>query len=241
MSKTIIANWKLNPATIAEAKKLAKESDIAGLIICPPFPYIEDVAASLKKSKLGAQDLFWEEKGAFTGEVSGSQMKELGIEYVIIGHSERRQNLGETDDMVAKKVFAAMQDGLTPVLCVGETRAERDKNKTKEVVERELRIGLSKVLHEKKEAIIAYEPIWAIGTGSPDSAQNMVEMVRYIRELLKGIGSQLTVRIIYGGSVKSGNARQFMEQKEIEGALVGGASLSGEEIKNIVAIAEQYQ
>src|SRR3989344_6213851 len=145
MSKIIIANWKLNPSSVAEAKKLAKASDLSGLIICPPFPYLEEVGAVIKKAKLGAQDIFWEEKGAFTGEVSGSQEKDLGAEYVIIGHSERRQNLGETDAMVAKKIFAAMNDGLTPVLCVGETQAERDKNKTKEVVERELRTGLSKI------------------------------------------------------------------------------------------------
>ncbi len=238
--KYIIANWKMNPASAKEAKQLAKESDVADLIICPPFPYLEDVGGVLKKAKLGAQDLFWEEKGAFTGEVSGSQEKELGAEYVIIGHSERRLNAGETDDMVAKKIAAAMQDGLTPILCVGETRAEKDKNKTKEVVERELRIGLSRVLHEKKEIIVAYEPIWAIGTGNPDTPQSMVDMVKYMRELLKRIGSQLTVRIVYGGSVKAENVEKFMEQKEIDGALVGGASLKSEEIKTIVTIAKKY-
>lgn len=241
MSKLIIANWKLNPASVAEAKKLAKDSDIADLVICPPFPYMEDVGGILKKAKLGAQDLFWEEKGAFTGEISGSQIKEFGAEYVIIGHSERRQNVGETDEMVAKKIAAAMKDGLIPVMCVGETRPERDKNKTKEVIEREVRIGLSRVITEKKEMIIAYEPIWAIGTGVPDTAGNMVDMVKFIQGLLKGIGSQLDVKILYGGSVKSDNAEKFFEHKEIAGALVGGASLKGEEIKKIVEIGKKYK
>ncbi len=241
MSKIIIANWKMNPASAAEAKKLAKASDIAGLVICPPFPYLEDVAGVLKKAKLGAQDLFWDEKGAITGEVSGTQEKELGAEYVIIGHSERRQNLGETDDMIAKKMSAAIKDGLTPILCVGETQADRDKNKTKEVVERELRTDLSRIITEKKEIIIAYEPIWAIGSGMADTPQNMAGMVKYIRELLKKIGSQLTVMIIYGGSVNAGNIESFVEQREIDGALVGGASLQGEEIQKIVEIAKKYK
>ena len=241
MSKIIIANWKMNPGSAKEAKALAKASDIAGLIVCPPFPYLEDVAGILKKAKLGAQDLFWEEKGAFSGEVSGTQEKELGAEFVIIGHSERRINLGETDDMVAKKVRAAVNDGLVPILCVGETRAEKDKNKTREVVERQLRVGLSRILTEQKEVIVAYEPVWAIGTGNPDTPMNMLGMVKYMKDLLKNIGSQLSVNIIYGGSVKPDNVAQFMEHKEIEGALIGGASLKGEEIQKIVEISKKYK
>ncbi len=238
--KTIIANWKLNPASLAEAIKLAKESDVEGLIICPPFPFLEEVAKVIKKAALGAQDLFWEEKGAFTGEVSGTQLKEDGAQYVIIGHSERRQNLGETDEMVAKKIAAALKDGFTPILCVGETRAERDKNKTKEVVEREIRVGLSRAFSEPKSLIVAYEPVWAIGTGTPDTPENMLEMVNFIKGLLRTIGSKLAVSIIYGGSVKSDNAEKFLKYKEIEGALVGGASLKGEEIKKIVEIGKKY-
>ena len=239
MSKLVIANWKMNPASLAEAKKLAMSSDVEGLIICPPFPFLEDVAGVIKKAKLGAQDLFWEEKGAFTGEVSGSQEKELGVEYVIIGHSERRKNSGETDEMVAKKIAAALNDGLRPILCVGETREERDRNKTKEVAERELRIGLSRVLNENKEIVIAYEPIWAIGTGNPDTPENTLEVVRFIRGLLKNLSSKLEVKIIYGGSIKADNAVKFLQHKEIEGALVGGASLNGDEIKKIVEIAKK--
>lgn len=237
MAKTIIANWKLNPATEKEAVKLAKESDLPDLIICPPFTHLEAVAKVLKKAKLGAQDLFWEEKGAYTGEVSGTQLKDAGVQYVIIGHSERRQNMGETDEMVAKKIEAAVRDGLTPILCVGETRAERDKAKTKEVVERELRIGLSRVFTNPAEIIIAYEPIWAVGSGHPDIPENTLEMVKFIRELMKGIGSKLKEKIIYGGSVTSQNAQSFLQPKEIAGALVGGASLNSEEIKKIVEIA----
>src|SRR3989344_8370843 len=145
MNKLIIANWKMNPTSLKEAEKLAQESDVEGLVICPPFLFLEEVSKIIKKAKLGAQDCFWEEKGAYTGEISPKELKSLGVEYVIIGHSERRQNLGETDEIVAKKIKAAVEEGLTPILCVGETRAERDAGKTKEVVERELKVGLSLV------------------------------------------------------------------------------------------------
>ena len=155
MSKLIIANWKMNPESLAEAVELAKASDIEGLMICPPFPFLEEVAKVLKKAKLGAQDLFWEnpsassgqvpsagsgQGGAYTGEVSANELKSVGVEYVIVGHSERRQNFGETDEMVAKKIAAALAAGLKPVLCVGETQTERDAGKTKEVVWKELKI-----------------------------------------------------------------------------------------------------
>lgn len=257
MGKLIIANWKLNPATEKEAVKLAKESDLSDLIICPPFTYLEAVAKVLKKAKLGAQDLFWEEKGAYTGEVSGTQLKDAGAEYVIIGHSERRQNMGETDEMVAKKIEAAVRDGLAPILCVGETRAERDAGKTKEVVGRELKIGLSlvKTLHLKPHTlnpiVIAYEPIWAVGSGHPDTPEDMLEMVQFIKnQLISYAGATVSEfknssthqlinssKIIYGGSVTSQNAQSFLKQKEIAGALVGSASLNSKEIKKIVEIA----
>lgn len=220
MGKIIVANWKLNPATEAEAEKLAKESDVEGLIICPPFPFLRAVAKVIKKAKLGAQDL------------SNSQLKDLCVEYVIIGHSDRRK-LGETDEMVAKKIAAALKDGLKSILCVGETRAERDSGKAKEVVEREVRIGLSLTNNLKlktKNLIVAYEPIWAIGTGNPDTPENMLEMVR----LIKG------ERMIYGGSVTSKNAEDFLKHKEISGALVGAASLDSAEIRKIVKIASKY-
>lgn len=227
--KLIVANWKLNPDTEKEAVNLAKESDVEGLIICPPFPFLEAVAKVIKKAKLGAQDLFWEEKGAYTGEVSGSQLKDLCVEYVIIGHSERRLKLGETDEMVAKKIKAALKDGLKPILCVGETAEERARGIAEEVVERELRIGLSLIPEKEKEVIVAYEPIWAIGTGTPDTPGNMLEMVR----LIKGAA-------IYGGSITSENAEDFLKHQEIRGALVGGASLNSKEIKNIILVSKKY-
>lgn len=238
MSKLIIANWKLNPSSPIDAEKLAKESDLAGLVIAPPFPFLEFVEAIIKKADLGAQDLFWEDAGAYTGEVSGAQLKSLKVSHVIIGHSERRLNLGETDEMVSRKVAIAVKDGLMPILCVGETQAQRDKNKAVEVVEQEVRIGLSKIAGSKAEAVVAYEPVWAIGTGNPDTPENMLKMVK----LIKGIAAKLDVQVrcIYGGSVNGGNAEDFLKYNEIEGALVGGASLKGEEIKKIVEIAKKY-
>ncbi len=237
--KLIIANWKLNPSSPVDAEKLAKESDIKDLIIAPPFPFLEFVAAMIKKATLGAQDLFWEDSGAYTGEVSGAQLKALEVEYVIIGHSERRKNLGETDEMVSKKVAAAVKDGLVPVICVGETREQRDKNKTVEVVEQEVRIGLSKIAGHKEMVVVAYEPIWAIGTGTPDTPENMLKMVKLIKEVAARVDIK-NIHCIYGGSVNSNNAEEFLKHNEITGALVGGASLKAEEIKNIVEIAKKY-
>jgi triosephosphate isomerase len=239
--KYIIANWKMNPASLDEAKKLAKASDVEGLVICPPFLFIEEVGLKIKKAKLGAQDLFWEEKGAFTGEISTEELKSVGAEYVIIGHSERRKNLGETDEMVAKKMAAALKAGLKPILCVGEPREIRDKGKTKEFVENELRIGLSRIITEPAEIVVAYEPIWAIGTGNPDTPENMANMVKFIKDLLVKLGSKLKAHVIYGGSVTSANAESFLKYKEIEGALVGGASLKGDEITKIVEIGKKFK
>ncbi len=242
MGKLIIANWKMNPVFLSKAEELAKASDVDGLIICPPFPFLKAVAKVIKKAKLGAQDLFWEEGGAYTGEVSAQQLKDVGVEYVIIGHSERRQNLGETDEMVAKKIVAALRSNLKPILCVGETRAEHDAGKTKEVVERELRIGLSLYPkpHTLNPIIIAYEPIWAIGTGTPDTPENMLDMVEFMRRQASIRQLADKCQVIYGGSVTSENVEEFLKHKEISGALVGGASLKAEEIKKIVEIAKKY-
>lgn len=240
-NKIIIANWKMNPATLEEAIQLAKESDVEGLVICPSFPFLEEVGKTIKKAKLGAQDLFWAPRGAYTGEVSAKELKNLGVEYVIIGHSERRQNLGETDEMIAKKIKSAVEEGLIPILCVGETREERDAGKTQEVVERELKIGLSLMGQwsnvKSQKLIVAYEPIWAIGTGTPDTPENMIAMAKFIRSQLSNVSRQMSdvkCQILYGGSVTGQNAEQFLSREEIDGALVGGASLKPEEIKNIV-------
>lgn len=243
MNKIIIANWKMNPSSVEEARKLAAETDVEGLIICPPFPFLEAVAKTIKKAKLGAQDVFWMNPpagGAYTGEVSADELKNLCAEYVIVGHSERRQNLGETDEMVAKKIKAAVDAGLIPILCVGETRAERDSGKTKEIIRRELEIGLSLISQlsnvKSQKLVIAYEPIWAIGTGIPDTPENMLDMVKFINGQVSGARCQ----VIYGGSVTSKNAGLFLKHKEIDGALVGGASLKKEEITKIVEIAKNY-
>lgn len=236
MAKLIIANWKLNPATAGEAKALAKASDVDGLVVCPPFPFLEEVKDKLTHAALGAQDMFWEESGAYTGEVSGAQLYGLGVTHVILGHSERRQNLGETDEMVAKKIAVAIEIGLTPILCVGETKEEHDAGQAVEVVKREIQIGLSKVKNDLSEVTVAYEPIWAIGTGIPDNPDNTVTMVQLIQE-----AAGAKVPVLYGGSVKPGNAEAFLSRAEIGGALVGGASLRGEDITQIVAIAKKYR
>ncbi|MDP2695701.1 MAG: triose-phosphate isomerase [bacterium] len=243
MAKLIIANWKLNPATEKEAELLASGSDIEGLVLCPPFVFLEKASAELKKAQLGAQDLFWEGVGPYTGEISGGQLKEFGVKYVIIGHSERRQNLGETDEMVAKKIKAAVEKGLIPILCVGETKEEHDAGRAQEVVERELTIGLSQLTKssiDQLTIVCAYEPIWAIGTGNPDTPENAVAMAKFIKKTLVTSGHSLSPTVIYGGSVTSKNANDFFKHSEIEGALVGGASLKANEIKVIVDISRRY-
>ncbi len=238
MGKLIIANWKMNPRTRREAEELARASDVEGLIICPPFVFIDDVSRMISRARLGAQDVFWEEWGAYTGEVSLPELQDLGVEYVIVGHSERRQNLGETDEMVARKIAAAIKAGITAVLCIGETRIERDAGQTEAVVKRQLQIGLSKLINSSTtQLIIAYEPIWAIGTGTPDTPEDMISMVKLIKNQVSGIKYQ----VIYGGSVTSKNAESFLKHSEIEGVLVGGASLRSEEIKKILEIANKYK
>lgn len=234
MAKYIIANWKMNPVSAVEAVELVKATDVVGLIISPPFPFLEVIGKTIKNAALGAQDLFWANStGAYTGEVSAEELKSMGVKYVIVGHSERRRNLGETDEMVAKKLKAALDAGLMPILCVGESAEERASGKTEEVISRELRIGLS-LLSDDYKLIVAYEPIWAIGTGTPDTPQNMLNMVKYIG----GIAGNLPV--IYGGSVTSKNADDFLKHPEIGGVLVGGASLKPEEITKIVEIGNKY-
>jgi len=242
MNKIIIANWKMNPQTGEEAVKLIQAADVSGLIVAPPLVYLPFLANAFENVSLAAQDVFWEAKGAFTGEVSVQQLKEFGVEYVIVGHSERRQNLGETDEMVAKKVKAVLDAGLVPVMCVGETKAEKDRGETEEVIKREILQGLSLVNHESgsknRGIIIAYEPIWAIGTGNPDTPTNMVKMAKFIKNLPIIHDSKFQILVIYGGSVNSKNAADFFQYPEIEGALVGGASLKSEEIRKIVELGK---
>lgn len=247
--KLIIANWKMNPATLNEAVALARATDIDGLVIAPPFPFLEAVKKEIKKATLGAQDVADENPpggGPYTGEVSASELKSLGVQYVIVGHSERRR-LGETDEMIAKKMKAAVDAGLIPVLCVGETAEEHSTGRAKEVVSRELKIGLFLLTLDPKPSMlnafaIAYEPIWAISTNKnavADTPEDAANMVVYIRGQLGKLGFPPATPVLYGGSVNAANAEGFLNKKEIDGALVGGASLEPDDIKKIVVEAEE--
>ena len=231
-------------STVAETEAFfkafkIKKNDKAELLICPPFTSIPICRFFLERSSIhwGAQNVYPEEKGAFTGEVSPSMLKELGCSYVICGHSERRQILGETDDFVARKVKAVLQADMTPVLCVGETMEEREAGKTEERIESELKAVLSAL--DKKEIphlVIAYEPIWAIGSGAAATAEEAEKISAFIRGVVKEAGGKKAaedVRILYGGSVKGSNISDFLNEKDIDGALVGGASLKPEDFLDI--------
>jgi len=243
MAKLIVANWKMNPESVAAAEKLAKATDTASLVICPPFLFLSNVGRILQKARLGAQDVFWQNSGAFTGEISPLQLKDLSVEYVIVGHSERRQYLGETDYMVAQKLSAVLGAGLTPILCVGETKKQRDSGEQFKIITEQLNIGLSlltKNLCASKSIIIAYEPVWAIGTGLTDDPDSTLKIISFMkRELLK-LNQSCSYHFIYGGSVTSQNVESFLRHQEIEGVLVGGASLNPAELGTIIKIAERY-
>nr|WP_073090771.1 triose-phosphate isomerase [Thermosyntropha lipolytica] len=243
----LIANWKMHK-TLGEAESFCrdflprvKDGGRVDIAICPPFTCLFHVKSFLASSpvKLGAQNMFWEEKGAYTGEVSPVMLVDAGCELVIIGHSERRIILGETDAMINCKVKAALQYGLLPVLCVGETLKERQEKKAKEVVRKQLQEALEGV--EKTEnLVIAYEPVWAIGSGLNASPEDAEEIASFIRGLLadwwdREISSRL--RILYGGSVKPENISLFMQKENIDGALVGGASLDPYSFAEIVRLS----
>ena len=247
MRKKIIAgNWKLNN-NIKESLELItllkrELSDITDIVIvvCPVFIALDEVADVLYDSniRLGAQNLFWEPSGAFTGEISAPLLKEVGVEYVIIGHSERRQFFGETDDGVNKKVKSALQYDLTPIVCVGEVLAEREASKTFDVIRKQCEGSFAGLTAEEmKRIVIAYEPVWAIGTGKTATPQQAQEVHQFIRGLIKSAhGEEVAEEICiqYGGSVKPENAAELMAQNDIDGALVGGASLKSESFAKIV-------
>jgi triosephosphate isomerase len=232
----IAGNWKMFK-TVAQAVSFVNDvkgkAEIDGVesVICAPFTALPALADAVKgtKLKIGAQNMHWEDSGAFTGEISGEMLKDLGVEYVIIGHSERRAYFAETDETVNKKVHAAFKYGITPIICVGENLNEREAGKTKEVCRVQTEAALRGLSREQvARAVIAYEPIWAIGTGKSSTAEDANEVIRYIRErVAANFGEEAAgkIRIQYGGSVKPGNIREFMSQPEIDGALVGGASL----------------
>lgn len=249
MRKPIIAgNWKMNKTNqeavdlVSELVDLVKDVAHADVLVCPPFTALGDVAkVAAEKSgsvAVGAQNIFWEEKGAFTGEISPLMLKGLNLSYVIIGHSERRKYFGETDESVKRKIKAALTRGLNSIVCVGETLEQREQGKTQEVVQNQITKGLEGLSDEDMQKIvIAYEPIWAIGTGKSATSQDANDVIRYIRAV---IGSQFSpdvakeVRIQYGGSVKPDNIADLMAESDIDGALVGGASLDAQSFAQIV-------
>lgn len=245
MRRIFIANWKMqlsHDEAISLAKEMAKKFGKGlpdrDIVVAPDQTAICEVGKALKGTEimLGAQDSFWEEKGAFTGEVSPAELRNLGCLYVIVGHSERRQKLGETDEVVAKKLRAVLKDGMTPILCVGETQAERDAGETEKILERELTSALSGVKLGNTELVIAYEPIWAIGTGNaaePKDVRAEHGLIRKTTEEILG-GDAEKVRIIYGGSVSGANMKEFLAEPDVSGALVGGASLKADEFLKII-------
>lgn len=247
----IAGNWKMNK-TVEEARSLVfamsqKLRGIGGVekVLCPPFPALLAVSALLQGTDigLGAQNLHWEEKGAFTGEVAPNMVAEF-CQYVIIGHSERRAYFGETDGTVNKKIHAALTHDLTPIVCVGETEAEYESGQTGEVVRRQISLGFADVdPTNAARIVVAYEPIWAIGTGKASSSENAnAVLADYIRPALAnlfGAETAQAIRIQYGGSVKGDNAEEFFGQPEIDGALVGGASLKAEDFVAIVQAASR--
>ena len=256
MRKTIIAgNWKMYK-TIVEAIELVNglkrdlfklESEGIDIVVCPAFTALSEVAELLVESNiaLGAQNLFWENEGAFTGEVSAGMLKDAGAKYVIIGHSERRQYFGETNETVNKKVNAALKSSLVPIVCVGETLEQREKGDTFKVLDGHIKNGLKDLEREDLLKItIAYEPVWAIGTGKTATANQAEEAHKYIRGLLAELSDKDTaglMRIQYGGSVKPENITELMQQPDIDGALVGGASLKIESFCEIVKKAAEVK
>ena len=247
----VAGNWKMNTDSLSSVK-LAKSivsgsSEVAGhsvdVAVCPPFVYLQAVANALSSSHVavGAQDIYYEQKGAFTGEISASMLKDIGCAYVLCGHSERRHVIGETDELVNKKVQAAIGGGLLPIFCVGELIEERKADKTAEVVTRQIRKGLNGLSAEKISAVtLAYEPVWAIGTGLTATPQQAQEVHSLIRKLLgETVDGQLAedIRILYGGSVKPDNAADLMGQQDIDGLLVGGASLKADDFMAIIQAA----
>lgn len=247
MRKLIIAgNWKLNKTNqeavdlVTLLKRNLNDITEVDVVVCPVATALSDINDILGESNigLGAQNIYWEESGAFTGEVSASLLKDIGVQYVIVGHSERRQYFGETDETVNKKIKAVLAQGMTPIVCVGEVLEERESDKTFEVIEKQCTGGLAGFTSEEMEKmIIAYEPVWAIGTGktaTPDQAQEVHQFIRSLLAKLYDDTVAQVVRIQYGGSVKPENSAELMSQPDIDGALVGGASLQADSFSDIV-------
>ena len=245
MKKKIVAgNWKMNKlpneaiSFFEELAPLVKNTENE-VIICAPFTdlFYALLSAQNTNIKIGAQNMHWEEKGAYTGEVSPQMLKSIGVEYVIIGHSERREYFAETDETVNKKLKAALKNGLKPIVCVGETLIQRENGETSQILEKQIKFGLEGLTEEQiRNTIIAYEPIWAIGTGKTATKDDANDTIKGIREeIAKMYGNENaeTVAILYGGSVKSSNSKELFTMSDIDGGLVGGASLEAEEFSKI--------
>lgn len=245
MRKPIIAgNWKMNK-TIKEAMDFVNDvkdkvqNDKVEAVICAPFTLLKDLKEATKGTniKIGAQNMHYADNGAFTGEIAPNMLKELDIDYVVIGHSERREYFNETDETVNKKVLKALEVGIDPILCCGETLEEREVGKTKEVCKVQVEKALENVSKDDLEkVVIAYEPVWAIGTGKTATSEDANDVIKYIREVVANLYGDLAnkVRIQYGGSVKPQNVAEIMAQSDIDGALVGGASLESSDYTKLV-------
>ena len=242
----IAGNWKMYK-TIEEARELVSHlkrelSDLSevDIVVCPSFTALESVGKLILGTniKLGAQDVFYIKEGAFTGEVSPPQLKDCGCDYVIVGHSERRKYFQESNEMINKKIKASLEEGLNPILCVGETLEERETNQTIEVVTNQLEGGLSGIEENQLlKLAIAYEPVWAIGTGKTATPQQAEEVQKFIREWIEkkySTRSASSLRILYGGSIKPNNIKELIKEEDIDGALVGGASLDASSFIAIV-------
>ena len=243
--KVIAGNWKMNMLPgeaiefITELEPLVKDTKNE-VILCVPYTdlFYALLTAQNTNIKIGAQNMHFEEKGAYTGEVSGKMLKSINVEYVIIGHSERRQYFNETDETVNKKIKAAFANGLKPIICVGETLEQREAGKTEEIITNQTKLALEGLTNDQvKNTIVAYEPIWAIGTGKTATSEDANNSIKAIRNKIAEIyGSDVAEQVIiqYGGSVKSSNAKELFSTSDIDGGLVGGASLKAEEFSKIV-------
>lgn len=236
MVKIIALNWKLNPGTRKEALALARLSDERNVMLFVPSVFLRDVAGSVKRAALGVQNIFWETHGAFTGEISASMAKSAGAAWTLVGHSERRKYFGETDEEVAKKIRAGIRAGLKIVLCVGEPWSVRKKGiaSARSFVKNQLEKDLSDIKNFKlkiKNLVVAYEPVWAIGTGKSDAPEESAVMALFIKEILNAKCQTPNAKVLYGGSVNSKNIADFLNLKGIDGVLIGGASVKREELK----------
>ncbi|MDP2254758.1 MAG: triose-phosphate isomerase [Polaromonas sp.] len=252
MKKLIAGNWKMNGSLAANeallaalAQGLAAARPACDVVVCVPAPYLaqvqtlKSVHASLSVMEVGAQDVSAQASGAYTGEVSAAMLKDLGCRYVIVGHSERRQYHGESDALVADKAKAALASGITPIVCVGETLDEREAGRTEEVVKRQLAAVIHANGHCISEIVLAYEPVWAIGTGKTASPEEAQVVHAVLRAQLKAATDQSArVKILYGGSMNAANAATLLAQPDIDGGLIGGASLKAVDFLKIIAAAQ---